>query len=122
MESLPYARELSPGDKFHVVVVGDPGGDDIPQPIREAWLGVEFDAEPEVVGLLDLTTGEPREPAPVWIVDRIEAIDRLRLYGHDEAANWWVAQDMYVEGEVFCFALHSCQPLSGEQIVFPDLN
>lgn len=119
---LPLTRELVPGDKLPVVVVGDPGGPNIPEYIREAWLGTEFSAEPEVTKLRDFITDEPLEPQPVWKVDRIEAIHQLRLNGQDEAADWWVQQGLYEVGEVFCFDIRSCQPLTGEKIVFPELN
>lgn len=103
-------RRAPVSEYVRVRVVGDPKGG-VPAWIREAWLGVEFDAHPVRRPIL---VGGPwwkrRTPRSGWIVPAAEALDALRAAGRSDAVAWW-EQSGYVANElqILVFAQASCE-------------
>ncbi len=118
---FPY--EEGKEESFRVIVTSDPGSNP-PEWVRQAWLCVEFDAQPVIplLGLRETPTNEVVESKPVWKVNAVTAIDTLREMGQYEAADWWETKGYCKEHTYLYLAITSCETVEGSQIVFPDMN
>jgi hypothetical protein len=100
-----------------VRVVGDPGGDP-PGWVRDAWLGIEFDA---VASSRKVLIGSARRRwwvrsrARGWLVPADVAVDALNVAGQHEAAAWWRSSGLLGGVAVLVFRAGSCVPVDATE-------
>ena len=94
---------------MRVKVVGDPGGGH-PQWVRDAWLGVEFEAEPADGNEpgSDVLSGELVLMMSPWIVNTRDALTALFQSGRHDAFEWWWTHGYPEASGEFLFARTSC--------------
>src|SRR5437764_11168234 len=96
-----------------VRVVGDPGGDP-PRWVREAWLGVEFDAV-RITRRVRVGSSRGRRwwsqtRRGAWSVAADEAVSSLMTAGQADAAAWWESSGLLGGFTVLLFAADACEP------------
>jgi hypothetical protein len=105
-------------DSFiRVRVISDPGGDP-PGWVRDAWLGIEFDAIANSRKVLvGSTRGRwwARSRARGWVVPADVAVDALALAGQHEAAAWWHSSGLLGGVAVLVFRADSCVPVDATE-------
>lgn len=84
--------------------------------VREAWVGVEFDA-----ALIDAPVGMGsargrrwrrwRLSDGGWSVPASEAVDALRAYDREDAAAWWETKGWADVATPLVFKRSSCEPV-----------
>jgi len=117
-----HGKEKHPRAK-RVRVVGDPEGGP-PEWVRNAWLGVEFEAVPCLntrVSYRESSSHKPTPTQPCWELPAQDAVAALREYGQYEAADWWESRGFCSDEQkkILAFRLDSCEPVDGSTVLFP---
>jgi hypothetical protein len=102
-----------------VRVVGDPGGDP-PRWVREAWLGVEFDAVATSGKVLIGSARRRwwyRRRQSGWKVSADEAVAALLAAHRHDAAAWWRSSGLLGGVTILVFAAESCVLVDSQSAV-----
>ncbi|WP_354697980.1 hypothetical protein DSM112329_03639 [Paraconexibacter sp. AEG42_29] len=104
-----------PIDEFVTVrVIGDPGGNP-PDWVKEAWIGIEFDAVRfEGKARIGSSRGRAwfaKTRRGGWSVPADEAVAALAAAGRTEAADWWIATGQVDRFATLIFHAESCVPV-----------
>lgn len=97
-----YYEILTTMNYVRIRIVKTPRGE-APENIRDAWVGLEFEAQVENLSTHGVLTKDRLPIAKRYLLLETEALDLLEKAGKSQALKWWRDNGFPEEGSCFAF-------------------